>query len=126
MRGGDPNVQEKCPGSSASLFARRDRERHAMRHATDGKRLDQHLTVCVAPYAARMVSDTSIRGTIRKPVHIGPLANDVFTVGRFYDRIAGAMPYRDFRPRPTMSGCCPHAIAERLRGMSPLREHCLE
>jgi hypothetical protein len=25
-----------------------------------------------------------------------------------------------------MSGCCPHAIAKRLRGMSVLREHGLE
>src|SRR6516162_7737155 len=36
------------------------------------------------------------------------------------------MPYRDFGPWPPMSGCCPHAIAKRLRGMSLLREHGLE
>src|SRR5262249_45519467 len=36
------------------------------------------------------------------------------------------MPYRDFRPWPPMSGCYPHAIAKRLRGMSLLREHGLE
>ena len=44
-------------------------------------------------------------------MHVGPLPNDVFTVERFYDRIAGAMPYRDFRPWPPMSGCCPHGDA---------------
>src|SRR5262249_38548350 len=59
-------------------------------------------------------------------MHVGPLPNDVFTVGRFYDRIAGAMPYRDFRPWPAMSGCCPHAIAKRQCGMSLLLEHGLE
>src|SRR6266567_4309100 len=109
MRRGDPHIQEKRTGSAATLSARRRCERHAMRHAADGKRLNQRLTVCVAPYAARVATDQSlIRVAVRKPVHVGPLPNDVFTVGRFYDRIAGAMPYRDFRP--AMSGCCPHAI----------------
>jgi hypothetical protein len=60
-----------------------------MRHAADGKRLDQRLTVCVVPYAARVApARFLIRGTVRKPVHVGPLANDVFTVERLYDRIA--------------------------------------
>src|SRR2546427_5677491 len=123
MRRGDSHIQEKCTGSAATLSARR-RERHAMRHAADGKCLDQRLTVCVAPYAARVASDQFLmRGAVRKPVHVGPLANDVFTVGRLYDRIGGAMPYRDFRPWPAMPGCCPHAIAKRLRGTSLLREH---
>src|SRR5215472_11657546 len=59
-------------------------------------------------------------------MHVGPLPNDVFTVGRFYDRIAGAMPHRDFRPWPAMTRCCAHAIAKRLRRMSLLLEHGLE
>src|SRR5258708_21294997 len=127
MRRGDSHIREKCTGSAATLSARRHRERHAMRHAVDGKCLDHRLTVCVVPYAARVGPDqVLIRGTVRKPVHVGPLPNDVFTVERFYDRIAGAMPYRDFRPWPPMSGCCPYAIAKRLRGMSLLREHGLE
>src|SRR5262249_58158681 len=54
------------------------------------------------------------------------LRNDGWTVERLYDGMGGAMQYRDFRPWPAMSGCCPHAIAKRLRGMSVLREHCLE
>jgi hypothetical protein len=37
-----------------------------------------------------------------------------------------AMPYRDLRPWPAMSGCCPHAVAKCLRGMSLLSEHGLE
>src|SRR6516225_8909761 len=36
------------------------------------------------------------------------------------------MPYRDFRPRPAMSGCGSYAIAKRLRGMTLLGEHGLE
>src|SRR5215470_12911333 len=127
MRRGDSHIQEKCPGSAATLSAPRRCERHAMRHAADRKRLDQHLTVCVAPYAALMAPDQFlVRGIVRKPVHVGPLPNDVFAVGRLYDRIAGAMPYRDLRPWPAMSGCRPHAIAKRLRGMSLLRKHGLE
>jgi hypothetical protein len=79
--------------------------------------LNQRFTVCIAPYAAHLApGQFLIRGTVGKPVHVDPLPNDVFTVGRFYDRIAGAMPYRDSRPWPAMSGCCPHAIAKRLRG----------
>src|SRR5262249_9638815 len=54
------------------------------------------------------------------------LRNDGWTVERLYDGMGGAMQYRDFRPWPAMSGCCPHAIAKRLRGMSVLREHDLE
>src|SRR5215469_1838167 len=127
MRRGDSHIQEKCTSSTATLSACRRRDRHAMRHAADGKRLNQRLTVCVVPYTARVPPDRFlIRGTVRKPVHVGPLPNDVFTVERFYDRIAGAMPYRDFRPWHAMSGCYPHAIAKRLRGMSLLREHGLE
>src|SRR6516225_6367750 len=126
MRRGDSHIQEKCAGRAAALFRRR-RERHAMRHAADGKRLDQHLTVCIAPYAARVVLDEFLmRGTLRKPVHIGPLPNDVFSIGRFYDRIAGTVPYRDFWPWSAMSGCCSHAIAKRLRSISLLAEHSLE
>src|SRR6516165_7603602 len=126
MRRGDSRIQEKCTGGATTLSARR-RERHAMCHVADEKRLDHRLTVCVAPYPARVVPDQFlIRGAVRKPVHVGPLPNDVFTVGTFYDRIAGAMPYRDFRPWPAMSGCCPHAITKRLSGMSMLREHGLE
>src|SRR5208337_614172 len=124
---GDSHIQEKCTGSAATLSTRCRRERHAMRHAADGKRLDQRLTICVVPYAARVAPDKFlIRGTVRKPVHVSPLPNDVFTVGTFYDGIAGAMPDRNFRPRPAMSGRCPHPIAKRLRGMFPLREHGLE
>src|SRR5215469_2440562 len=112
MRRGDSHIQEKCTSSTATLSACRRRDRHAMRHAADGKRLNQRLTVCVVPYTARVPPDRFlIRGTVRKPVHVGPLPNDVFTVERFYDRIAGAMPYRDFRPWPPMSGCCPHGDA---------------
>src|SRR5205823_3069169 len=126
MRRGDSHIQEKCTGSAAT-FSRRRRERHPMHHAANRKRLNQRVTVCVAPYAARVTPDQFlIRGTLRKPVHVGPLPNDVFTVGRFYDRIAGAMPYRDFWPWPGMSGCCPQAIAKCLRGMSLLLEHSLE
>src|SRR5258708_8638011 len=99
MRRGDSHIQEKCTGSTATLSARRRRERHAMRHAADGKRLDQRLTGCVVPYATRVAPDQFlIRGTVRKPVHVGPFPNDVFTVERFSDRIFVAMPYPDFRP----------------------------
>src|SRR5215469_10694829 len=126
MRRGYSHIQEKCPGSTATLSARR-RERHAMCHAADRKRLDERLTVCVAPYAARVAPvQFQIRGTVRKAMEVGPLPNDIFTVGRIYDRIAGAMPYRDFRPWPAMSGCCPHAIAKHQRGMFLLGEHGLE
>src|SRR6516164_10218456 len=126
IRRGDSHIQEKCTGRAATLFRRR-RERHAMRHAADGKRFDQYLTVCIAPYAARVVLDEFLmRGTLRKPVHIRPLPNDVFSIGRFYDRIAGTVPYRDFWPWSAMSGCCSHAIAKRLRSISLLAEHSLE
>src|SRR5215472_16853207 len=126
MRRGDSRIQEKCTCRAATL-SRRRRERHTMHHAADGKRLDQCLAVCVAPYAARVVlNEFMVRGTLRNPVHVGPLPDDVLTVGRLYDRIAGTMPYRDSRPRPAMSRCCPHAIAKRLRGMPLLGEHGLE
>src|SRR5262245_11297712 len=93
MRRGDSHIQEEGPGSAATLSARR-REGDAMRHAADSKRFDQHLTVCVAPNTARMAPDQFlIRRTVRKSVYVGPLPNNVFAVGRFYDRIAGAMPY---------------------------------
>src|SRR2546429_215387 len=58
MRRGDSHIQEKCTGSTATLSARRRRERHAMRHAADGKRLDQRLTVCLVPYAAHEAPET--------------------------------------------------------------------
>src|SRR5262249_60497443 len=98
MRRGYSHIQEKCPCSAATLSARCGRERHAVCHAADDKRLNKRI-VRVAPYAACVAPDQFlIRGTIRKAVEVGPLSNDVFTVGRFYDRIAGAIPYRDFRP----------------------------
>src|SRR6516225_4976792 len=126
MCGGDSHIQEKCTGRAATLFRSR-RERHPVCHAADGKRLDPCLTICVAPYTARATRhELLMRGTLRKPVHVSPLPDDVLTVGRFYDRIVGAMPYRDFRPRPAMSGCGSYAIAKRLRGMSLVGEHGFE
>src|SRR5215468_12329772 len=126
MRRRDSHIQEKCPGSAATLSTCR-REGYAMCHATDNKRLHQRLTVCVAPNPARVAPDQFlIRGAVRKPVHVAPLPNDVFGVGKFYDWIAGTMPYRDSRPWPAMSGCCPHGIAKRPRSMSLLHEHSLE
>src|SRR5256885_16000449 len=107
MRRGDSHIQEKSTGSTATLSARRRRERHAMRHAADGKRLDQRLTACVVPYTARVAPDRFlIRGTVRKPVHVGPLPNDVLTVESFIGRIACAMPYRTLSPRHAQYGCC--------------------
>src|SRR6516225_5548762 len=127
MRRGYSHIQEKCSGSAATLSAHRRRERYAVRHAVNSKRLNKRIIVRVAPYAARVAPNQFlIRGAVRTAVEIGPLSNDVFTVGRFYDRIAGPIPYRDFRPWPAMSGCCPHAIAKGLRGLSVLREHGLE
>src|SRR5262249_36688111 len=74
VRRGDSHIQEKCTCSAARLPARCRRERYAMRHATNGKRLNQRITVFVAPYAAHVASDQFlIRRTVRKPVHIGPL-----------------------------------------------------
>src|SRR5437016_11448708 len=61
MRRGNSHIQEKCTGSTATLSARRRRERHAMRHAADGKFFDQHLTARVIPYAARVASDRSLK-----------------------------------------------------------------
>src|SRR6516164_3228895 len=93
MRRGDSHIQEKCTGRAATL-SRRRRERHAMHHAADGKRLDQCLAVSVAPYAARVVLDIfKVRGTLRNPVHVSPLPNDLFTVGRSHDGIVSAVPY---------------------------------
>src|SRR6201989_3024801 len=127
MGRGESHIQEKCTGITTTLSVRGRREWHAMRHAADAKRLDQRHTVCVVPHPARVPPDGFlIRGTVRKPVHVSPLPNDVLAVDGLYDRIAGAMPNRDFRPWPAMSGRCAHAIAKRLRGMSVLSKHSLE
>ena len=34
-----------------------------------------------------------VRGTLGNPVHVGPLPNDLFTVGRSHDGIVSAMPW---------------------------------
>src|ERR1043165_1218083 len=126
MCGGDAHIQEKRPGSAATVSACR-REWNAVRHTADRKRLDQRLPVGVAPYPARVAADQFlIRGTLCKAVHVRPLPNDAFTVGRLDDRIVSAVPYRDFRPAATMPGCRPHPIAKRLPAMSLRREHELE
>ena len=92
MRGGNAHIQEKCSGSAATVSAG-GVERDAVRHAADGKRLDQCLTVRVAPYAARVALDLFLIGrTCGKAVHVGPLSNDRFSVGRLDDGIAAAVP----------------------------------
>jgi hypothetical protein len=45
----------RCRG--AWHFNRRLCERHAMRHAADRKRLDQHVIVFIVPYTAGVSSD---------------------------------------------------------------------
>src|SRR6516225_7263971 len=115
MRRRYSHIQEKCLGSAATLSTRRCKG-HAMRHAADSKRLDQRLTVRVAPNPARVAPDQFlIRGIARKPLHVGPLPNDVFTVGRFYDRAAVACQSGFFRPGPAMWECPPHGFPKRLR-----------
>src|SRR5262249_31331610 len=87
MRRGDSHIQEKCTGSAATLSARRRRERHAMRHAVNGKCLDHRLTVCVVPYAARVAPDQFlIRGLFESPctlVHCRMMSSPLkgFTIG---------------------------------------------
>ena len=93
MGGRDADIQKKCPRSTATLSACR-RERDTVRHSANGKSLDQCLTICVAPYAARVVPDRFlIRRASRKVVDIGPLSNDVFTIGRLDNWITGAVPH---------------------------------
>ena len=65
-------------------------------------------------------------GSGRKAVHIGPLPDDLFAIGRLHDRIGGAVPNRNLRPRPAMFRSRSHAIAERMGGMRLLREHGVE
>ena len=98
-----------------------------MRHAADGKCLDQRIAIGVGPYLARVVAARFFIGESGcKPMDIDPLADDVFGIGGLHDRIGGAVPDRYFRPRPAMAGCRPHAIAERMRGRRLLREHRFE
>ena len=56
MGRGDSHIQEECPGRAATLSAGR-RERHAMRHAADGERLDERIIAPVSPYTALMAAD---------------------------------------------------------------------
>ncbi len=102
-------------------------ERHTMRHAADGKCLDQRLAVGVGPYPARVAAARFFIGESGcKPMDIDPLADDVFGIGGLHDRIGGAVPDRIFGHGPRCLGCRPHAIAERMRGRRLLREHRLE
>src|SRR6202044_123497 len=127
MRGGNSGVEKEGARRAAEFAPNRRPEWHTMRHAADGKRLDQRIAVGVGPYPACGTAARFFIGESGcKPVDIDPLADDVFSIGGFYDRIGGAMPDRYFRPRSAMPGCRPHAIAERMRGRRLFREHRIE
>ncbi len=113
MSRGNSGIEKEGARRAAELASHRRPERHTMRHAADGKRLDQRIAVGVGPYLACVAAARFfIRFSSLKPMDIDTMADDVFGIGGFHDLIARCRARRYFRPRPAMPGCRAHAIAE--------------
>src|SRR5512144_3229758 len=125
--GGNSHLEQKRSGGATLVIVWSHGERGTVRHGRDRVGLDQILTLRIAPDLTRItVYGLVQRRRGRKPMHIGPLLDDLARVGRYHGCVHAAVPHAYPRPRSLVWRGTPHQVAPHAGRTRGTLEHTLE